>query len=223
MGEPKKSIFLTGCPVGDVISGLSNELPLDHVNKELLGPQLKKNQPFLLVVQHPNTTGKNELKLLRTLLKTISKINIPAVWLWPNIDAQSAIYSKEMRKYRENTPNGKISFATNFSPEIFQSLLKNAICAVGNSSSFIRDTSFSGTPVVQIGNRQIGREVSDNVISINSDDEISIENAIRKQMHVGRYEISNLYGTGNASEKIANILSEIDLNLEPKILDYIFR
>lgn len=223
MGEPKKSIFLTGCPVGDVISGLPNEFPLNLVNKELLGAKLKKNQPFLLVIQHPNTTGKNELNLLKTLLKTISKVNIPTVWLWPNIDAQSDIYSKEIRKHRENTPNGKISFATNFSPEVFQALLKNAACAIGNSSSFIRDTSFSGTPVVLIGNRQIGREISDNVISLDVFDEISIENAIRKQMHVGRYKVSNLYGTGNASEKIVDVLNEIDLDFEPKILDYIFR
>ena len=42
-------------------------------------------------------------------------------------------------------------------------------------------------------------------------------------MHVGRYKVSNLYGTGNASEKIVDVLNEIDLDFEPKILDYIFR
>ncbi len=43
---------------------------------------------------------------------------------------------------------------TNLAPEHYLKVLANAACAVGNSSSFVRDASFFGTPVVLVGNRQ---------------------------------------------------------------------
>ena len=45
-------------------------------------------------------------------------------------------------------------FYRNFSPEEYVSLLANAKCIIGNSSSGIRECAFLGTPCVNIGTRQ---------------------------------------------------------------------
>ena len=66
--------------------------------------------------------------------------------------------SKAIRIYREHHRNGWLHLVKNLEPEDFQKCLKKTVCAIGNSSSFIRDSTFSGTPVVLVGNRQVGRE-----------------------------------------------------------------
>ena len=93
-------------------------------------------------------------------------------------------------------------------PRDFQSLLKNSQIALGNSSSFIRDSSFSGTPVVLIGERQKNREVSGNVISVNSFDQKSIQDAFDFQLMNGKYPSSAIYGNGKASKIILNTLAK---------------
>ena len=54
-------------------------------------------------------------------------------------------------------------------------------CAIGNSSSFVRDASFFGTPVVLVGDRQDGREIDTHVTPVRpTTDEIEV--AIRSQL-----------------------------------------
>ena len=42
--------------------------------------------------------------------------------------------------------------------EAFHALLRDSACLIGNSSVGIRECSFLGTPVINIGDRQQGRE-----------------------------------------------------------------
>jgi UDP-N-acetylglucosamine 2-epimerase len=82
------------------------------------------------------------------------------------------------------------------------------VCLVGNSSSAIREGSFLGTPAVNVGTRQSGREHGDNVLfADNSID--SIRNAINIQLEHGKYSENRLYGDGNAGTEIAEILAKL--------------
>ena len=54
-------------------------------------------------------------------------------------------------------------------------------CIVGNSSSAIREGAYIGTPAVNIGSRQNGRERAKNVIDTNNDTK-NILKAIKKQI-----------------------------------------
>ena len=65
-------------------------------------------------------------------------------------------------------------------------MLANTACAVGNSSSFVRDAGYFGTPVVLVGNRQNGRETDEHVTRVPVDKE-AIAAAIKKQLDHGRY------------------------------------
>ena len=94
---------------------------------------------------------------------------------------------------------------TNLSPENYLKVLANTACAVGNSSSFVRDAGYFGTPVVLVGNRQEGREHDVHVTpTLPVADEI--EAAVRRQLAHGRYAPSTLYGDGHVSERIAEAL-----------------
>src|SRR5262249_13309919 len=92
--------------------------------------------------------------------------------------------------------------STCFLPFSFNWSIRKASCLVGNSSAGIRECSFLGVPVVNVGDRQIGRERGSNVIDVGYS-EAQIEAAIEVQCVHGRYESTTLYGTGKAGERIA--------------------
>ena len=62
---------------------------------------LKKK--YLVVLQHPDTDDfASSEKQIKETLFAISQISMQTIWLWPNVDAGSDIFSKELRKFREN-------------------------------------------------------------------------------------------------------------------------
>ena len=71
-------------------------------------------------------------------------------------------------------------------------------------------------PAINIGNRQRGREKSDNVIDVVNDTELIIQ-SIQKALFDKDFitevkKISNPYGNGNSAIKIVNILKTISLD-----------
>ena len=129
-------------------------------------------------------------------IKAIHQIKIPTVWLWPNVDAGSNIFSKEIRKFREKYNPNFIQFIKNLEPEDYANLIRNCGCIIGNSSSAIREGSYLGIPAVNIGFRQNMREKAQNIIDVNYN-HVEISKAIKKQLSK-RYKSSNLYGKGNS-------------------------
>ena len=82
---------------------------------------------------------------------------------------------------------------------------------IGNSSSGIREAHFFNVPVVNIGTRQSGRERTDNIIDVGYN-KISIKRAILNTLEVERsFKEKKIYGDGSAGQRIAEILSKINL------------
>lgn len=212
MGENPNYVFNFGCPSGDYIKSLSSDLSEDVFIRTGVGANFKPEDPYLLVIYHPITTEFGEEdQQARELLKALHQLRMSTVWLWPNIDAGADHISKILRLYRETEDDGAwLKLVKNFEPITFQKVLKKAACAVGNSSSFIRDSTFSGTPVVLVGDRQKGREYGENlkIVQPACDD---ILKGIRDQLKRGRYETSTLYGDGTAAGRIANKLAEVKI------------
>lgn len=210
MGEMPATVFHAGCPSGDLALSLDTKLPDDFLNQTGVGAPINANQPYLLVVFHPVTTHYGqEAHETEQLLQALDTLQMPTVWLWPNIDAGSDNVSKVIRAYRELNPASWLRLIKNFPPEDFLKVMANTACAVGNSSSFVRDASFLGTPVVLIGDRQNGRERAENVIDTPAI-QSSILNAVETQLLHGRYPSSKLYGDGSAGQRIADWLSTVD-------------
>ena len=70
--------------------------------------------------------------------------------------------------------------------EYFLDILRKTSCLVGNSSAGIKECSYLGIPVVNIGSRQNGRMQSSNVINVNYNSE-NITKAINIQLERGNY------------------------------------
>ena len=206
MGEHPDHVFNVGCPSGDYIIPMDANLSADTLQTLGVGGIIDVNNPFFLVIFHPITTDfVNQREQAMQLINALHEMAHPTIWIWPNVDAGSDCISKALRAYREHNNASWLRLVKNLDPVTYQKTLKRAACAIGNSSSFVRDSTFSGTPVVLVGDRQVGREHGENVLSC-SPISADIVSAIRKQLKLGRRNPSNLYGDGNASRKIVQIL-----------------
>ena len=213
MGEDPNYVFNFGCPSIDVL--LQEDLSIDNnIMKHELGAgvPIDWNEPYILMLQHPVTTsfGQGFYQVTKTLnaLKNIPKLQ--KIVMWPNVDAGSDDISKGIRHFREFNMKENIYYYKNFSPENYARVLNNAICCVGNSSSFIREGAFLGVPAVIVGDRQEGREHGKNII-FSKYVSGEIEKKINFQIKKGRYISENIFGNGTAGQKIANQLSKIDV------------
>ena len=187
---------------------LKKDLDRDIFSINSVGVDINPFKPFLLVIFHPVTTElNNQIAQVETLLSSLEKLKMQTVWIWPNIDAGSGGISKVLRKYRENNNPDWLCFIKHLDPITYQKSIKSASCLVGNSSSFVRDSTFSGVPVVLVGNRQQGREVGKNSISVPVE-ETQINKAIKFQLDHGFYDLEYLYGNGHACEIIVDKLKK---------------
>lgn len=209
MGERPDTVLGTGCPSSDIARSLSRQLTPEVVNARGSGIELDVTKPFLLLIFHSTTTEYGrEKREMQVLLSALDSLKIQTLLLWPNIDAGSDHISKVIRVYRTQGNVGWIRTLTNLTPENYLRVLASAACAVGNSSSFVRDASYFGTPVVLVGNRQNGRETDEHVIRVPVEMD-KIVATVKKQLDHGRYGPSTLYGDGRVSARIAEAIEKL--------------
>jgi UDP-hydrolysing UDP-N-acetyl-D-glucosamine 2-epimerase len=222
MGERSSSILTVGCPSSDIARQLDRDLDADVVNRSGNGCRIDVRAPYLLVVFHPTTTEYGgERRQMEELLAALDELRMQTLLLWPNIDAGSDHISKAIRVFRDRAHSTWLRTITNLTPEEYLRTLANAACAVGNSSSFVRDAGFFGTPVVLVGNRQEGRETDSHVTRV-APRTADVVRALRDQLEHGRYAPSSLYGDGFVSERVADALVRLELYVQ-KRLDYVYR
>lgn len=219
MGEDPQKVFLTGCPAIDVVADLDLTPPDDFFKRyKGVGPDLDIHKPYLVVLQHPVTTEYGSgFGQINETLQAIKSIRMQTVWLWPNVDAGSDAISKGLRMFREHEKPDYIHFYRHFSVEDYARLIANCACLVGNSSSGIREGSFLGVPTVDIGTRQSFRERANNCVNV-AYSHREIEEAILQQIKNGRYPSSKIYGEGQAGKRIADILAEVDIKIQKRLM-----
>lgn len=221
MGEDGETIFVTGCPSIDLAASILKSPKLDYdpfARYGGVGDTFDLSGGYLVVMQHPVTTEYEEARRQVTeTLFAVHNSHLPAFWFWPNVDAGSDGTSKGIRIFREQNHTTNTHFFRNMSPEDFLRLIYNSRAVVGNSSVGIRECSFLGVPVVNIGSRQAGRERGSNVIDVESD-RVTILAAIRQQYDHGHFPQETIYGDGKAGERIADLLSKVPLTFEKRLI-----
>ncbi|KAH0628452.1 hypothetical protein JD844_009641 [Phrynosoma platyrhinos] len=143
-------------------------------------------------------------------LDALISFNKRTLVLFPNIDAGSKEMVRVMRKKGvEHHPNFRAVKHVPF--DQFIQLVAHAGCMIGNSSCGVREVGAFGTPVINLGTRQIGRETGENVLHVRDAD---TQDKILQALHLQfgkQYPCSKIYGDGNAVPRILKFLKSIDL------------
>tara|TARA_Y100000816_G_C26100300_1_gene582933 strand:+ start:883 stop:2061 length:1179 start_codon:yes stop_codon:yes gene_type:complete len=224
LGENPKKIFNVGCPRVDLVKNvLSKKTNLKSINNYLIkngvGDKIDVRDKFCIVSYHPVTTEfSNKDKNISNVLETLNSIQMNTIVLWPNSDAGAEKIAQKIREFREKNKNlKKFKFIISLPTEIYIQLLNLTSCLVGNSSSGIREGSYIGTPVVDIGARQSNRERGQNVIHVKSNDKRNLKESILFQIKKKKYKTQNIYGSGEAAKKMIKILSRLDLETKKRM------
>ena len=217
MGEREETVLGVGCPSSDLARSLDRRLPSEVVNGSGSGCTIDVDAPYFLVVFHPTTTEfGGEVEQAENLLGALDALHTQTILLWPNIDAGSDRVSKAIRMFRDRVDPVWLRCVTNLIPDDYLKVLANASCAIGNSSSFVRDAGFFGTPVVLVGGRQEGREADVHVTRV-PPALGQIVAATRQQLRHGDYPPSTLYGDGYVSGRIAEKLARLTPYLQKRL------
>jgi len=219
MGEDPQNVFVVGNPSLDIAKTINDNPNIfntlkEKINTRGIGKELNLDNPYILAYQHPVTTEHNKsIEQMKQTLQALHDTNIQIIMIWPNPDAGTEGSAKAIRDFREKNPNNKIHFFRSFNTEDYLTLLKNAQCVVGNTSSAIMEGGFFGTPAINIGTRQNGRERCINTIDVGYNYE-EIKNAIKKQLDHGKYEQDLFFGDGMSGKRIADILFNTKVSIQ---------
>ena len=220
LGEAPETVVLTGCPSIDIAAEVAANPDLDFDPFERyggVGPQSDLSKGYLVVMQHPVTTEYNDARRqVEETLHAVKGVGLPILWFWPNADAGSDGTSKGIRVFREHENSTNLHLFRNMYPEDFLRLLVNATTIVGNSSVAVRECAFLGVPAVNIGTRQLGRERGKNIIDVGHD-RAAIADAIAVHLSRSRPGRDELYGNGQAGQRIAETLATAELRIEKRL------
>ncbi len=213
MGEKKENIFPIGCPSIDLVreSLVTKIENLAELDIRGVGANIDLTKPFGILMFHPDTLNEEQnLVIVQALIEMVKLSKINWIWFWPNPDHGTHIISKEIRKARERQLLENVKFVVNLPPEIFLQLAVNSRVLVGNSSFGIREASFIGLPVINIGKRQNGRQKSLNVTDLPNFVSVGElrSSVVAFESELIRFPTATLYGDGNAGIAGAKIISE---------------
>lgn len=210
MGEIRKNIHIVGGLGIDSLSKIKLYSKAELYKKFNLNIRTK----IILVSIHPTSENKikfkNNLNQFFEFLKSIS-FNKEYYFFFSgsSSDINSNLIELFINKFCKNNANS--FFKKNFGHKTYSSLIKNAYVVIGNSSSGVIDTSYFKTPSINIGSRQQGRPISENVISANFA-KLSLIKAFRKigspSFQKNLSKTKSYYGKPGASKKIYNLIEK---------------
>jgi UDP-N-acetylglucosamine 2-epimerase (hydrolysing) len=197
MGEKEQSVFVIGSP--DMDAMLSTELPgIDEVKRNY---EIEFDE-YAISMFHPVTTEYDKMgeyagNYIQALIESQKKYIV----IYPNNDKGSEFILNKLKKIEQHI-NFRIFPSVRF--EAFLVMMKNANFIIGNSSAGIREAPYYGIPTVNVGTRQNGRSVNNEILHTNYEIN-SIVEAIKKTEKLALYP-QQLFGDGKSDEKFLSIL-----------------
>ena len=211
MGEIPANTFNFGGLGVDALQSF-NFLSQEELEKYLEKKFGKKN---LLITYHPETISKKSAsEQIQILLEALSlKTDINLIFTGVNADPGSGEISRAINQFVESNSNAK------YYPSLGQSLYLSTLLycdgVVGNSSSGILEVPTLKKATINIGNRQLGREMAESIFNCELDSGSiakSIDEIYSENFRGVLSKVSNPYGRGGASLKIFEEIKKSDLS-----------
>ena len=213
LGEEPRRIHVTGSTSFDDIRTKQTE------SRTSLARTLKLDaeKPWLLFVQHPTPLDATPLsEQIKYSVASLRACPGEKIILYPNTDTGSDLFVKAIESLTSQ-PNTHLF--TSLPHTTYLSLLKHCVVIIGNSSSGVIEAGFFGTPAVDIGGRQHGREHGGNVIHAPYDTKkisAAIKRALSPAFTRKAHTTKHPFDRGHASKKIVRVLEK--LRIDEKLL-----
>ncbi len=209
MGEEPWRVLVTGAPGLDGIEAAA-------CTAEELASRfgLDVSRPPLLVTYHPvSLEYERTAWQVKQLLAALEAVGLPLVFTAPNADVSGRTVAALIREFVAGHRQAR--FVANLGRRGYFGLMRHAAAMVGNSSSGIIEAASFGLPVVNVGTRQQGRVRGANVIDVGYETETiaaAIARAVSAEFRRTLAGLRNPYGDGQAGERIAARLAEVQLD-----------
>jgi UDP-N-acetylglucosamine 2-epimerase (hydrolysing) len=207
MGEYNESVYIIGSPDMDVM--LSESLPSLVDVKTYYGIPFNE---YAISIFHPVTTEIESMEeYAMSYVEAICESRLNYIAVYPNNDIGSDFILSKLLKLKGNV---HVRLFPSMRFEYFLVLLKNAMFIVGNSSTGIREASYYGVPAVNVGTRQNGRSLNEDIINCGYNKK-EILAAIAKATKV-TVEKQQLFGDGNSDKQFLSIIQNKSFWQTPK-------
>jgi UDP-hydrolysing UDP-N-acetyl-D-glucosamine 2-epimerase len=201
MGEAGENVIVAGAPALDTIQSAAVMTRAELAQKF----DLPESGPFMLATYHPATlTPGSTFEELDGLWAAVRDAADPIVFTLANADPAGREVNGRLRAFADERPKTTTIVGT-MGVDGYFSAMRSARVMVGNSSSGILEAASFGLPVVNIGERQRGRERSSNVIDVPGtarDIRDGLQRAISDEFREQIADCRNVYGDGRAAERI---------------------
>jgi GDP/UDP-N,N'-diacetylbacillosamine 2-epimerase (hydrolysing) len=201
------NIFNVGAPIIDLIMSLKLK------NSQELQEQTEicMNLPYILACFQPVTKELGDIEAqMCGFHQALIKSGMQVVLIQPNADPRNQEIRKMNAECASVTENWHLF--ENLSQIDYFSLMKNAFCMVGNSSSGIIEAASFNIPVVNIGNRQKGRLRTENIFDCGyKEAEILAAMDKASAYRASGAVVKPIYGDGRSAERIVKVLEDINV------------
>jgi len=208
MGENPDYISVSGAPALDTILS-ANTMSRGAWCERFVVPE----EEFVLLTYHPVTLSPEEtLQDFEQVWQAMNATGMNIVLTLSNADTSGQTLNSRLRALAKEHPH--VTLVENMGAHGYYSAMKHAKVMVGNSSSGIIEAASFGLAVINVGERQKGREVSPNVIQTDTDSAAILEGlrrAITPQFQQMCAKLVNVYGDGQAAGRIkAGLIKFLD-------------
>lgn len=204
MGEEEQRVHVVGTP------GLVGIESLATTSRDALVRRFDlSDRPLAAVLFHPVVQDEALAgEQCLALLDAVKAEGFQAVCLLPNADTGNTRVRQVIERFCAESAGFRP--VTHLARTDYVSLLAACDLLIGNSSSGIIEAATFGTPVVNVGDRQMNRERNANVVDAGTS-VAEIREAIHTSLARPRRRGHNVYGDGRTDERVASILSTVAL------------
>lgn len=231
LGESARRVHVVGAP------GLDRLRELLANGRAVHGPAMRSRRnaarpsrvtadqrPLALVIYHAwGRPAAVEQRTMTGLLRAVAAHGLRRLILYPNADRGHRGVLAAIAKHVRASPMGEVEVCRSLPRDEYLRALLSADVLVGNSSSGLIEAPLAGTPSINVGGRQMGRQPGGRSVVQSSHTEAAIRaalaTALQKRCRPGQ---STVYGDGEAGLRIARILAALPLTREfaRKVITY---
>jgi GDP/UDP-N,N'-diacetylbacillosamine 2-epimerase (hydrolysing) len=170
------------------------------------------NKEFILITFHPETKNSSQNKIyIETIYEVLNELckKYFLVITLSNADTMGSLYRESSKELKTKNPNN-ITLIENFGKYNYFAAMKASKILLGNTSSAILEAASFGKFAINVGNRQLGRLRSDNILDVPYNKTLII-NAIDKIINKSLFTGENKYYKPNTAINIIKIIKDNEL------------